>query len=245
VISRRGHSLAEAVAALVAGAVLLSVVASALRMQARIAADVRLAAAAADGSRTAWAVLSAELRYADPSTDVRAAAADSVALRSYRGLAVPCAAPDRFAYRGMRRPAAAKDSVVGSISGVTALVVSVADVAGDVPGDSLCGDVGGTLLLRMQMQPALEEERQPLLIFESGAYHVSGGALRFRLGAEGRQPLTDEWLDPRASGFVMDHRGRVTALQLAARPLGRLPGSARRLALPSLNSRSAADEPES
>jgi hypothetical protein len=46
-----------------------------------------------------------------------------------------------------------------------------------------------------------------VLLFESGTYHIANRALRYRLGTEGRQPLTDELIDDRRSGFSTDAGG--------------------------------------
>jgi hypothetical protein len=45
-----------------------------------------------------------------------------------------------------------------------------------------------------------------LLTFESGSYHLSGRALRYRIGSAGRQPLTSEALrDPGSRFTSIDH----------------------------------------
>ena len=41
------------------------------------------------------------------------------------------------------------------------------------------------------------------LVFESGTYYLSQRALRYRIGAEGRQPLTDELLRDAGSAMAM------------------------------------------
>jgi hypothetical protein len=195
---RAGHTLAEAVAALAVGAVLLVIGAALLATQARSAADVGAATAAAEVERTVWAVLSGELRYADRTQDVRAVAADSLAFRSFRGMALPCGAradASLYHYTGMRRPAAGKDSAVGALSGRAAAILQAGNAAVDVR----CAPAGASVLT-VRTDPLLPSE--PLLIFESGAYHLISGAFRFRLGAEGRQPLTDELLDTRRSAFT-------------------------------------------
>jgi hypothetical protein len=49
-----------------------------------------------------------------------------------------------------------------------------------------------------------------MLIFESGSYHLSSRALRYRIGAAGRQPLTAEALHLPGSRFTAldDHAFR-------------------------------------
>jgi hypothetical protein len=59
-----------------------------------------------------------------------------------------------------------------------------------------------------------------LVLFESGTYYLSDGALRYRLGREGRQPLTAEWLDDRRSRFhKVDARVDVRIASVLRRPL--------------------------
>lgn len=43
----------------------------------------------------------------------------------------------------------------------------------------------------------------PVLLFESGSYHISDGAFRYRRGDGGRQPLTAERIDVGASAFIL------------------------------------------
>ena len=49
-------------------------------------------------------------------------------------------------------------------------------------------------------------------VYERGTYYASDGALRYRRGAGGRQPLTPEVLDTRLGGFRVN--GGATALEL-------------------------------
>jgi hypothetical protein len=51
------------------------------------------------------------------------------------------------------------------------------------------------------VQPAIDTA-SVLLLFESGAYYLTAGALRYRLGAEGRQPVTTELFLPPFTRFV-------------------------------------------
>jgi hypothetical protein len=213
---RRGHTLVELAVALAAGGLLLGGVAVILDSQSRLATDVRRAAGEADLVRTAGAVIGAELRYLLPD-DRRAVAVDSLAVRVLRGVAYPCARDSLFAYDGLRRPAPAKDSVAATVTGRTARVTGWVDVAPDHAVDDPCR-AWALPVMRLALEPSFHPD-EPLVVFESGAYHIAAGALRYRLGGEGRQPLTEELLDAGVSRF--EATGPASAmLHLAWRDFG-------------------------
>ena len=85
-------------------------------------------------------------------------------------------------------------------------LVSVAaepSCAGEAPFDAGVGSVGERW--RLGAAPA-----DPVLLrlFETGSYHLSGGALRYRRGSGGRQPLTAAVLE---GGGIVDTLGAVRA----------------------------------
>lgn len=191
----RGFSLVELLAALaiagLIGAILIGTLVAQLRL-ARRAADQVLQG---DALRTAHTVLAGELRRITPA-DLRTVTSDSIALRAFRGTALRCgAAADPVAdpvivrYQGDRLPDTAKDSVlvIDATGGhrVSALI-STKTAATDA-----CSARSGELLLEWQLAEPLPAPAV-LLNFESGRYFLSGRALRYRLGGEGRQPLTAE-----------------------------------------------------
>ena len=118
---------------------------------------------------------------------------DSLPLRAFRGWAVPCPseepAPGRVvvAYRGERSPSPAKDSVL------------VLTAGGWLPAD-LVGRAGveePTCPRGLDFDMEIWTVDPPvdgllLRVFERGSYHVEGGAVRYRRGGGGRQPLTPE-----------------------------------------------------
>jgi hypothetical protein len=67
------------------------------------------------------------------------------------------------------------------------------------------------------------EPTDPVLgrIFEGGSYHFSGGALRYRRGAGGRQPLTPERV---REGHLQDREGSFVWELSLTEPPGRPPG---------------------
>ena len=138
-----------------------------------------------EARRTTVTVLGRELRALAP-VDLRLEGGGALAVRAVRGEGAVCArAGERVEvrYRGARRPDPRKDSVLLVGSGVEEVV----GLRGVLEEARACGGAGETLTL----------EREPgvlplvALVFESGTYHVGDGALRYRLGQGGRQPLTE------------------------------------------------------
>lgn len=184
-------------------------------VQGRLAAISQDRVRAADVVRTVDVVLNRELRHS-AATD-RILTGDSIRLRAVRGIGAVCGAAGsdiRVAYVGVRRPDPTKDS---------ALLISTSDTRGSAHGiaavsaDTACG--GG---YRLSVDPPPPERMGLALVYEAGSYHLSGGALRYRRGRGGRQPVTEAVLG--GGRFVMAP-GRVEArLSLTA---DSLPGLSR------------------
>jgi hypothetical protein len=198
--ARTGYALIELLSAVATIAVLLLVTSALFRLASRTALEIGDRAEALDALRTTTALLDRELR---PLTahDFRLAPPDSIALRAFRGSAIPCdsaAGALRVRYAGIRHPDASKDSVVaiaaGSemITGVTAAVPVAATAA--------CTPASGETVLALSTVAPLPAAAV-LLVFERGAYSIGGGALRYRRGLGGRQPLTATAFGGRASGL--------------------------------------------
>lgn len=195
----RGYGLPEALLALALGGIAGTGLMAAVAGSARVARLHAEHVAEAELLRVARTAIAAELRFLDPAADLRAVAADSLPLRALRGIGVVCAREGDallVRYRGLRDPEPAKDSV---------LVVGM----GPIPPAQLehseavqegCPTRPGETIRRW-----IAGDPPPagalLLLFESGSYHLAGGALRYRRGAGGRQPITEERLDDDASGF--------------------------------------------
>lgn len=157
-------------------------------------------------ARTARVILRAELRAIAPA-DIAAASPDSLRIRAFRGGGAVCGGSGRALwvhYRGSRAPDPAKDSVVligGSGAEEAFAVTGVAPAA--------CGGEALTLVLSEAPLPGPAYA----LLFEPGAYHVADGAVRYRRGAGGRQPLTEALLLEPAFG-----RSRPLTFDLPIRP---------------------------
>jgi hypothetical protein len=193
---RVGHSLVELIVATTVGGAFLALLAGLLAAEARLARTTAEHVARQDALRVTWTVLSGELRYLDPLRDIGARAADSIVLRVVRGVLLPCEAPGVYRYRGLREPNSDKDSLVAVR---TAVVLPVRLAA--TPAADACGAPGPDPLLRLQAPLPAVEAGEPLLLFEAGVYFLHTRALRYRLGAAGRQPLTGEWFDGAQSAF--------------------------------------------
>lgn len=181
---------------------ILSVACGALvRSQAQLLKQTSEHAATDETIRTARAILHAELRDIGLG-DMRGASADSLAFRVFRGFGIVCAVAEDdvvLRYRGLREPDPEKDSLlVISDERTTAFRV--------VTDRPLCVPRVGEHLIAIDSAGALQAG-ELVLFFESGAYHLANRALRYRRGTEGRQPLTDELIEDRWSGFSMQPGG--------------------------------------
>lgn len=199
-------TLLEVLTAVAITGILLSVIAGLLAAQVRIARTTAARVVSADAIRTSIAVIGGELQRAT-AADLHAFSVDSIALRFFRGTGVVCggAAMRTYVdYRGDRQPDERKDSVVvirddGS-SGAAALIgARVVDT---------CAPQTGAVTWEMRTLPH-EPRAALLLLFESGSYYLTSRALRYRLGAEGRQPLTTESFRDAATSFTAFDSTRI------------------------------------
>jgi hypothetical protein len=197
---RHGASLSELLAVMTLTGLTATLAGGICLAQLRLARNVAERAANADAVRVALTVLDGEARRITPA-DVRAAAADSVAMRSFRGIGVGCHvdAENIFVrYRGDRLPDSRKDSVLVTRGDGADQVRALLDVSGATAAD--CAARSGEVLLRLRLSGPVRDPAV-FVVFESGSYYVTGRALRYRLGAEGRQPLTAELLLHPATRF--------------------------------------------
>ena len=194
---RAGFGTIELLVALSLGALVAGAALALLQGQSRLARSAGDSADMAEAVRTATQVLSAETRWLAPASDLRALTPDSLSLRAFRGSGVVCALDPAYGavvrYSGLRDPDPAKDSVLierGANGELSAIVL------GFVTG-ALCDSLPAIKLA--VNQPLVVGD--VVLIFESGNYYLTGGALRYRLGAEGRQPITSVLFDDSRSWF--------------------------------------------
>lgn len=168
-------------------ALVLMAIAGFVAAQGDLAAAQRDRVRALEAVRTARTVLDAELRSLAPS-DLVALGRDSIRIRAMRGSGIICGSDSGAVvvrYRGVRAPDPAKDSLLIIRTGVPDSVYAV-----EATGRDPACPYGLRLTL----------DRTPpgngvALVFETGTYHLSGGAVRFRRGAAGRQPMTETVLD--------------------------------------------------
>jgi hypothetical protein len=188
-----GFTLAEILVAL-----LLSylVMALALGMVARQREVVRLLGERAErlaAARTARHVLGQEARAA-MGEGAWAVGPDSLALRAFRGRGLVCpggvgGAEIHVAAAGTRAPDPEKDSVL--------LALALVERG---PSHAPC-PFGSASPERWLLSGPVPRDVVVAGWFERGAYHLSAGALRYRRGLAGRQPLTPEVLRTPGSGF--------------------------------------------
>lgn len=188
---RSGVSLVEIVVVIAITSLLSAVLIGTLVAQLELARSAAQRALTNDAVRTTLAVVGGELRRAMP-VDIRSLSDESLALRSFRGLAHLCDEDGPVVrYRGDRLPDPTKDSVlVVRVDGEQSFRLTDSRTA--APGGS-CTSEPDHHLLRLDLEGgAPTEGATALLVFESGEYHLSTRALRYTLGAGGRQPLTAE-----------------------------------------------------
>jgi len=192
---RPGFTLVETMVGLVASVLLIGAMAAvviAVSHLERLTADRADVVAA---GALAGTVVAQELRVLDARSDGFAIGRDSAALRAFRGSAIVCTVDSTAAevrYRGLRAPDPAKDSL---------LVLAGAGVERAQPLDGV--GVGASSCLTRPGETAITlkpgtgmSAGDVVLVFERGSYHLISGALRYRRGASGRQPLTaDIFLD--------------------------------------------------
>ena len=196
--SRGGFTLAELIVVLTCTSIIAALFFGALTAQLRLARHTAQRVLENDALRTASAIIGGELRRTAP-VDLRVVAPDSIVMRAFRGLAVVCATGAQgllVHYRGDRMPDPAKDSALWLGDADAQQVVALASVS---PGGSAaCPAVANGSLLWWQTVPTIDQ-RGVLLVFESGNYYLTARALRYRLGAAGRQPLTADLFDLHAT----------------------------------------------
>jgi len=154
--------------------------------------------------RTVWVVLDEELRPGVFGRDWQLPGrGEAVSLRAFRGVARVCTdqaeaegAGRTVAVRGRRAADPSRDSllVLGADGGWRAFGLDRV-----APGSG-CAPDPGEVIQRWSWDQAGAPSPVLLRYFERGEYHLADGALRYRRGNAGRQPLTPERL-AESSGF--------------------------------------------
>jgi len=190
---RDGHTFIEVIVVLLALSIITAVSAASLTTVTRlgrIAGDEaeRLAARRTFALLVAWEVGSLM-----PGPDGLQLSADTFALRAFRGRGVVCAvgSTTRLNYRGLRAPDATKDSLL-VLEGRTA--EHTLPYTGGAWSPGSCVAPAGEQTLEVTT-PGLDLH-DIVLFFERGSYHIANGALRYRRGPGGRQPVTADVFVP-------------------------------------------------
>jgi hypothetical protein len=213
--SRSGTLLAEAIVSLALGLLVIAAFAGALVGSLRWIAVLWARAEALDVVHTVWTVLDEELRPGMPGRDWQVHdGGDWVSLRAYRGLARVCTAETvpglwPVAFRGRREPEPERDSVLvlGGDGGWRAFALE------SVQGGGGCVAREGEIAQRWGWTQGSAPPPVLVRLYERGEYHLADGALRYRRGGGGRQPLTPERLGA-GSGFSATARGLDVTLEL-------------------------------
>lgn len=209
--SRAGASLAEALVVLVLAALLVHLAWTTLREQSRAARRAAELADRLEVARAARFILDGELRAGVAGRDWSRPRADTLAVRAFRGLAVPCGAPTggwdgTVRYRGVRRPDPDKDSVLvlEADGRWRARALEGARVDDTRPCSASVDGPEWTTEQWELGEAGTGSPESPVVVrlFEHGSYHLADGALRYRRGLAGRQPLTLELLDDETSSLA-------------------------------------------
>ena len=202
-------TLLETLTALTLSSMVMATGIAVVSAQARVANQATTRSESNDGKRAAALIIRAELAAIEPRRDVRSVASDSITTRVFRGVAIVCARRDSLTivrYNGLRLPDAAKDSALQLGVDNSASIQRVLE-------QGSCLQRSNERILALVLS-----EPAPLgsmwLIFEIGSYQLHSYALRYRRGAENRQPITAEILDVRNSAFVFPRDTVLRSLSL-------------------------------
>jgi hypothetical protein len=193
----------ETVVALLVGVVLAYTALALFAKQRTLQAALTRKAESLAALRTARHVLDAEVREGVPGRDGWSLGPDSLGLRAFRGTALVCPTPVEadeilVLVEGVRKPDPTKDSVLifrEAGPAVALALTSRAPAAGVCPGTR----VGG--LERWHLSGPVPPGSVLARYYERGSYHLAAGAVRYRRGTGGRQPLTPPVVDDARSGF--------------------------------------------
>lgn len=202
--SRAGVSVIEALAALVLGLLVVQLSLGAMARMRRIGERLTRRAEGMAAVRIARHVVGEEVRRGRPGPDWAVVGREQIALRAFRGVADVCPwQPDTLtllvSYRGSRAVDPTKDSVLLVDREGNRLPAALERVSSS---DLVCPQAADVPVERWRLARAVPPGVVLARVYERGSYHLSGGALRYRRGAAGRQPLTPEVLRTPPSGFA-------------------------------------------
>jgi hypothetical protein len=221
-----GYSVVEALLVILLATALVPAGWALLSKQRVVASRLVSRAEALETVRTLAWILAEEVDGSLEGRDWMAMGEDSIHLRAFRGhalldSAIPGQATVLACFRGTRDPAPEKDSVL--VLGVDGRW-RAHDLLSRAPASTDCEELvdGGTSeLWTLSSDPGVAVLAR---VFETGSYHLADGALRYRRGEGGRQPLTPEVIE--AGRFIgMGAVGNPLAWEIRLQPL---PGSGAR-----------------
>lgn len=203
---------------LLMGLAVISLSWNSLARQRTVASRLRSDMDLLSARRLAAIVIGKELRAGVRGRDWIGPVSDSLSLRAFRGWGLVCGfgtGPGKIvvAYHGERAADPVKDSVLI----LTADGWRRADLTGRASGAQSCTmDLAGDSEVRTEVWTIEPPVTGALVarIFERGSYHLIGGALRYRRGLGGRQPLTPDVFDDDLS--TMEARVDRVVLRLVA-----------------------------
>ncbi len=204
---REGRTLAEVLVSTLLVLLLVSGSWRILTAHHRAASELVRRAELLETERTLTWVLSRELRRGGRG-DRSAVAGDSLSLRAFRGSGLVCVQADSLlgvVRRGSRGPDPRKDSVLvlSAKGGWTVHRLT------DRHGSAACPDEPDPAETWV-LDPPPEGRSVLVRYFERGSYHVADGALRYRRGLSGRQPLTPALMG--AESGLVESSGRVRSV---------------------------------
>jgi hypothetical protein len=220
----RGFSVLEALLALMLFAIVLPVGWGLLARHRTAGSEVAQRAEAVETVRTVAWLLSQEASMGREGIDWQILGGDSMRIRAFRSLALVERGSEegswiRVCRRDIRAPAPEKDSVL--LLGVDGRW-RVHDLVDQRSTSQECPEDWGGKVHRWELSPP-PTAAVLARVFESGSYHFANGALRYRRGEGGRQPLTPErihsgefstaGLRPRSLAWELTLRGRPNRRQ--------------------------------
>ncbi|NNM05832.1 MAG: hypothetical protein HKO65_12150 [Gemmatimonadetes bacterium] len=194
--SRTGGILVEAIVTLLLLVLLVSTAWKTLAGHRQLVIDLAHRADGLETVRTLAWILGEEVSEGRPGSDWEVVETDSLSLRAFRGMGLiesgaRVGRTVTVCFRGFRSPAPEKDSLLmlGGDGRWTAV-----DLEHRTRIGSDCSGAAGWWREEWTVSRASPDAVLARL-FERGSYHLTDGALRYRRGLGGRQPLTAEVIE--------------------------------------------------
>jgi hypothetical protein len=218
---REGGLLIETVIALALGAIVLGSLASLVTSGLRWTRWLIDRSEALEVVRTTWVILGEEVRGGRANDDWRVDDSGVLQLRSFQGVARICevdaATSDWWvAYRGRRLPDPSRDSILALRPDGRWQSLDLASSTSSPGPTEKCQSLDGESVLRWVVEGSGEAETILARTYETGSYHLVDGALRYRRGGGGRQPLTATRLSSGSSLRQLGDQLQVKVLLEAA-----------------------------